>query len=130
MIDKIKKLIWKTEGQEDLFTPKNSEEGFKLLLGDLEVGTLSLKNGIWTFKYSDEFKKQNKIKPIPDFPNIDKVYTSEDLYPFFIQRIPGLGQQKVKETLRKEKIDEHNEAALLKRFGRLTITNPFELKAV
>ena len=39
-------------------------------------------------------------------------------------------ESKVKEILEKEHIDEHNEALLLKRFGRFTISNPFELKAV
>jgi len=67
---------------------------------------------------------------LPDFPKVEKIYNSEELYPFFVQRIPGLGQTKVKEAIAEENIDEHNEAALLKRFGRFTITNPFELQAL
>lgn len=130
MMTTIKKLFWKSEGQEEFYTPKDVEVGFKLVFGNLEIGTLRLKAGVWTFNYSEAFKAQEEIKPIPDFPNVDKVYSSEDLYPFFVQRIPGLGQPKVKETLRKERIDERNEAALLKKFGRLSIANPFELKAV
>lgn len=130
MINSIKKLLWKVEGHENIYTPKDIDISFKLTIRKLEVGTLSLKNGIWTFKYAEVFKTQDQIKPLPDFPKVEKIYRSEELYPFFVQRIPGLGQTKVKETIAEEKIDEHNEAALLKRFGRFTITNPFELKAL
>ena len=34
-----------------------------------------------------------------------QAYTSEELYPFFIQRIPSLSQPKVNEAVEKEKID-------------------------
>lgn len=130
MLNTIKKMFWKTEGQEEIYTPKDTEMVFKLFFKDLEIGTLNLKEGVWRFAYSTDFKAQQQIKPLLDFPAIDKIYASEELYPFFIHRIPGLGQPKVQEIIRKEHIDAHNEAALLKRFGRLTISNPFELKAV
>ena len=42
-------------------------------------------------------------------------------------RIPGLKQPAIKEILEKESIDKENEAALLVRFGRKTIANPYEL---
>lgn len=126
----LKKWLWKTEGQEEIYTPKDVYVDFKLTFRSLEVGTLSLKDGNWIFQYADEFKNQDHIKPLPDFPNVNKIYTSNELYPFFIQRIPGLGQPKVKETLKEEHIDKHNEVALLKRFGRFTIANPFELQVV
>jgi len=96
----------------------------------LLIGTLNLKEGIWTFAYSDEFKQQNKIKPLTDFPRVDKVYQNMVLYPFFLHRIPGLNQPKVKATIEKEKIDKTNEAELLKRFGQISITNPFLLKPI
>lgn len=56
-----------------------------------------------------------------------QAYTSEELYPFFIQRIPSLSQPKVKEVIEKEKIDQTNIVELLKKFGRLSINNPFKL---
>lgn len=130
MLNTIKKMFWKTEEQAALYTPQDTEVVFKLLLNELEVGTLHLKEGVWTFVYSPDFKAQDKVKPLPDFPKVGKSYTSGELYPFFVERIPGLSQPKVQAAIRKEHIDERNEAALLKRFGRLTIANPFELKAV
>lgn len=55
--------------------------------------------------------------------------SSLKLYPFFIQRIPILSQPKVKEAIEKEKIDQTNIVELLKKFGRLSINNPFRLEA-
>lgn len=130
LFHQIKSWLWKSEGQQELITPQNLEIQFKLIFNTLEIGTLILSKGKWTFVYSEAFKAQKEIKPLLDFPNLDKEYSSEDLYPFFVQRIPGLNQPKVKEILEKEHIDAHNEALLLKRFGRYTISNPFELKAV
>ena len=121
--------LWKSDGHEDLSTPQNAEATFALVFEKLPVGTLSLKDGRWTFRYTEPFKRQDKIKPLPDFPDVNKVYTSEELYPFFIQRIPSLSQPKVKEAIEKEKIDQTNIVELLKKFGRLSINNPFKLEA-
>jgi len=129
MLQKLKNIFWKTEGHEDLVTPTNINISFRLTYENLLIGTLNLKDGIWTFSYSDEFKQQNKIKPLTDFPKKEKVYQNRELYPFFLHRIPGLNQPKVKATIEKEKIDKTNEAEL-KRFGQISITNPFLLKSI
>ena len=65
-----------------------------------------------------------------DFPDVNKTYRYEELPPFFVQRIPGLGQPKVQKIILEEKIDAHNEVELLKRFGKLSISNPFQLLVV
>ncbi len=83
---------------------------------------------MWYFEYADTFRKQPDVRPMTDFPNIDKVYTSDDLWPFFAVRIPGLGQPSVVRVLEKEQIDSGNEIELLKRFGKMTVANPFELE--
>ncbi len=123
MIKNIFKLFKSEEELEDLFTPKDVEVSFALTYRNLQIGFLSLKAGEWTFQYSEGFKKQDRIKPLLDFPNVNKIYISEELYPFFTQRIPGAGQ-----SIRKaEKLDE---VGLLKKFGKQTISNPFLLQAV
>ncbi len=124
-----KKIIslWKTDEQGDLQTPSNAEATFKLTYQTLEVGTLSLKKGKWTFAYAEAFKNQDRIKPLTNFPHKHKIYVNEELYPFFVERIPGLGQPKVQQIIKKENIDRHNEAALLQRFGKVSIANPFQL---
>ena len=104
-----------------------SHERFELGYKELEIGTLTFKDDEWVFRYSDEFKRQAEIQPVIDFPDITKTYRSDELWPFFLSRIPGLRQPAVKELLYKENINVDDEAALLKRFGKTSITSPFTL---
>lgn len=126
----ILRFFWKEEGQESLLTPTDAQQKFILMYKSLEVGTLSVSEGIWTFTYSENFKKQTDIRPLWDFSDVNRIYRFDYLPPFFLQRIPSLEQPKVKEILKKENIDAHNEVDLLKRFGHMTISNPFLLNAV
>lgn len=128
----LKKYIekWSMKGQEDMMTPQEEKMIFELKYKKLLIGTLTLEKGVWRFQYADEFKKQDTIKPLPDFPNMGKVYESKALYPFFIQRIPSPKQPKVQKAIKKNKIDDTNIAALLKFFGYQSIANPFLLSPV
>ncbi|CAN5121515.1 hypothetical protein BH23BAC3_BH23BAC3_18260 [soil metagenome] len=83
---------------------------------------------MWHFAYSNEFKEQDQIPPLPDFPNVQKVYTKDELWPFFIIRIPSLKQPKVQKIISKEDIDSTSQFELLKRFSEKSISNPFQLK--
>ncbi len=130
----IKKIFnWFSKGEEEvtLHLPKNEKTVFTLQIDNVEVGKLRCENGIWEFVYSHEFKTEYYLdyKRIAGFPELDKVYKKETLWPFFLVRIPGLKQPAIKEILEVEKIDTKNEAALLKRFGQKTISNPYELIA-
>ena len=71
--------------------------------------------------------KSDIYNRIIGFPDLDKTYKSELLWPFFQVRIPGLKQPAIQEILKNEKIDEFNEVQLLKRFGKKIIANPYEL---
>lgn len=126
----ILKSLWKSEGQEDIQTPKDYNIDFHLMYKTLKIGTLSLAEGMWSFSYSEAFKQQSLLQPLLDFPDVEKTYTSEELQPFFAHRIPGTGQPKVKKVLAEENIDAHNEAKMLERFGKISITNPFQLEVV
>ncbi len=128
MLDKIKK--WFSKGDEDLamHLPKDEKATFTLSVDEIEIGILHCEDGQWMFKYTNEFKKHtDEYNLIIGFPNVDKEYQSNSLWPFFRIRIPGLKQPAVQEILEEEDIDKENEVALLKRFGRKTIANPYEL---
>jgi HipA-like protein len=96
-------------------------------LGDLPVGVLSVRGGQWTFRYADEFRAQQKLRPLPIFPDVNKVYESNELWSFFRMRVPSLKQPSVRRIVDEQNIDSKDEVKLLKRFGRRTISNPFEL---
>jgi HipA-like protein len=106
-----------------------SDRVFKLTLGDLEIGTLRSENGAWVFTYSDEFRDQVEIKPIVNFPAIDREYRSRMLWPFFALRIPSPEQPIVQEFLQNQPHGTADEGILLKEFGTRSIANPFRLVA-
>lgn len=129
MLNKLKNLFNKGD-DENPHLPETLSYQFRLLVDNIEVGTLRCKGGYWFFKYSDEFKKHiQEYKPITEFPDLEKEYQGVFLWPFFKIRIPGLKQPAIQEIIQRENIDQDNEAALLKRFGERTIANPYQLLA-
>lgn len=128
MMNWLSKYFKSEEQPEELSTPKNAYADFVLTYKDLIIGHLWHKEGKWIFEYSEEFKKQEKIDVLVDFPKKDHKYEESYLWPFFAHRIPGLGQPQVQEIIKHENLDSKNEIDLLRRFGRKSITNPFELE--
>ncbi len=127
MINWLSKYFKNEEQPTELTTPENAHADFVLKFKDLTIGHLKHDDGKWVFHYSDEFKNQNKIDVLIDFPKKDNTYEQSTLWPFFAHRIPGLGQPQIQEIIKHESIDANNEIDLLRRFGRKSITNPFEL---
>jgi len=93
------------------------------------VGTLSVADGTWKFEYSDEFRHQDDLRPLPEFPELSEPYESKELWQFFVMRIPSPEQAEVEEILKREHIQEDDAVSLLRRFGERTIANPFRLRA-
>ena len=107
--------------------PPEAHAKFLLTYHDLLVGTLTVENGVWKFEYSDKFKSEDELRPIVEFPDLDKTYVNEDLWQFFASRIPSTEQPEVEEILKREHVKEDDAIGLLKLFGKRTIANPFEL---
>ena len=127
MISTLKRILFHQDGQGHLRTPQDETAEFRVKHHDLDVGHLSLRDGKWHFEYTDTFRKNKDIRPIIDFPHLDKHYVSSRLRPFFRIRIPGLKQPAIQKIILEENLDPSNEAQLLKRFGKTTIANPFTL---
>ncbi len=128
MTQKFKKvlarLFWSESQNEMVLTPDN-DATFHVNLGRLFVGTLLYSEGIWYFNYSEEFKMQNRILPLANFPSKEKEYSAKELWPFFASRIPSNAQLQLDKDTPQEDI-----VTLLRRFGRRTVANPYELLAV
>ncbi|MEQ9299607.1 MAG: hypothetical protein RIF33_13625 [Cyclobacteriaceae bacterium] len=114
-------------GNRDLKVESSKAAEFRLTLGDLIIGFLKFEKDTWLFRYSDDFKESTGIKPLTNFPDVNKVYKSDELWPFFSARIPSLSRNKVKQKVADQGIRENDLIALLDKFGKKTITNPFEL---
>ena len=136
MVDFLKNLRelfqneWRdAEGYEAVRTPSDETAQFQLLYNGSLVGKLWLSEGTWHFRYADNFETDSEVEPLVEFPNPNKEYTSDTLWPFFAFRIPSPKQPSVQKTVEDEGLDDTNEAELLKRFGRKTADNPFLLEA-
>ena len=123
-LKKIKSWFNKDPDEASIPLPKDKDAKFLLRVDGINVGHLCSRNGEWYFEYSNEFKKHHDYNPITGFPELNKVYKSDELWPFFQIRIPGLKQPIVMEILKKENIDKNDEVELLKRFGQKSIANP------
>lgn len=125
----LKKLInlWHQEDMPALEMPIDETNRFLLVYKKLPIGILEIKEGIWQFNYSEDFKNQHEIVPLIDFPNTDRVYQSRSLWPFFLSRIPSTNSPAIGDIVKKKKLNADNPAVMLSEFGRRTITNPFEL---
>ncbi len=128
MISTLKKLLSRQDGREHLLTPQGEDADFLLQYDSLDVGRLWLRGGVWHFEYTSAFQSQDAVNPLVDFPHPDKHYESDTLWPFFAVRIPSTEQPGVQRVLAEEDLDSVNEAQLLKRFGKTTISNPFNLE--
>ncbi|MGE5219616.1 MAG: HipA N-terminal domain-containing protein [Chloroflexota bacterium] len=115
--------------RKPMVAPADKSVRFILKYGDLLVGTLSVENGAWKFEYSEQYKKSKAFRPLVEFPDVDKIYESKELWQFFASRIPSPEQPEVDAILRREHISEDDSVALLRRFGTRTISNPFQLEA-
>jgi HipA-like protein len=106
----------------------DGERVFELWYRDLMVGLLKEKDGNWLFSYSEDFKNQDQVKSLADFPKKSKAYRLHKLWPFFASRLPSLEQPRVQRQLQKENIRSQDTAELLRRYGRRSISNSFILK--
>jgi HipA-like protein len=108
---------------------QTSDSGsFKLSYKSLIIGKLVFEDGKWSFFYTEDFKNQTQLKTISDFPDIDKNYQEEVLWPFFASRIPTKNQPMVLDAISQNLISSFDDLTMLEKFGKKTITNPFILE--
>ncbi len=124
----LKSLYRRFNWLRDVNEPVQVKVSFELYLGTLHVGTLSRDDGEWTFEYSMLFRNQRQVKPIVDFPQLDREYRSTELWPFFALRIPSLTQAHVQQYLLSQGRTAADAADLMQEFGRRSIANPFVLE--
>lgn len=91
------------------------------------IGTLK-KNEKYEFQYSQDIKKcqEKGFDLLVSFPDINKKYVSENLFPEFLSRIPGPNRIDIKDILEKYKLESYNAFELLKRSGAKTSLDTLE----
>lgn len=93
-------LIWKSEGNRTQYV----------------IGELS-KNSHYQFKYCNQIEEAEKqgFTPLISFPDLDRVYESEVLFPVFESRLPDKKRKDIGSILKKYEMDEYEPYQLLKR---------------
>ncbi|MBS1560740.1 MAG: hypothetical protein JSS89_03980 [Bacteroidetes bacterium] len=105
------------------------DEHLILTHGKLEVARVGFDGKTWTFEYTDAFRAQSTITPLPDFPDVHHKYSSEDAWAFLLSRLPSPSRSDIRQILQKENISPTDIVALLRRFGEKSVSSPFDLKA-
>ena len=86
-----------------------------------DPGKLRWQNG----GFYSKIRVQIFQKGLVDHPNKQGAYTVKQLCPFFLSKIPGMGQPKVSMLIKGHQINENDEVSLLKLFGVQAIANSF-----
>ena len=94
----------------------------------LVVGTLSYANDEYVFHYSEAFKNQSDIPPIPTFADPREEYRSPVLWPFFDVRLPPVHRLDVQRFIAKHQIDPQDRVGMLAELGRRSLTSPYDLE--
>lgn len=118
------KTFWFSNINRKFSIQEYEDVHFELKYEGLKVGILSFSDGFWLFEYTDDFKMQSEICPLVNFPQKEKSYRSNELWPFFTSRIPSNAQLMISEKQKEDDI-----VFLLSKYGKKSITNPFELQA-
>ena len=84
------------------------------------------------FRYEPGYEDE----PIIGFPDLNRIYRSTDLWPFFSVRIPPLDREDMRGYVDRKRMQWRKKGRDLDRdclvqlgeFGRLSVTNPYELE--
>lgn len=95
-------LIWKSE-----------ESGKQYIVGQLT------KNSRYEFEYCEEVREAlgDGFVPLLCFPDVDKIYEDDRLFPVFSSRLPDRKRKNIRDILEKYGMEEYDEYLLLKRSG-------------
>lgn len=88
------------------------------------VGHLTFDGAQWSFRYDPEYRRRHDLRPIEGFPDLDKVYQSTTLFPFFAVRIPHEDRPDVRRRLERDHVEEPDTTDLLRMYGRRAAASP------
>ena len=106
-----------------LYLTKTDRHGNKILIGELAKS-----ENEFVFKYTPE----NADKPegffkVPTFKDVDKVYKSDRLFLFFVNRLYDRGRPDLPQLLEKYGLSHYDEWELLKATKARLLTDGYEL---
>lgn len=128
MFDKFMRVFRGVSSGHSVSDDRSTDAMFLLCMGELPMLVLLRDAGGWSLRYTEEFKDQDRVSPLVPFPDVTKVYRSKEIWPFFAVRIPSIARPEIERTVHSEQLDYSDVAAMLSRFGKRSIADPFELR--
>jgi hypothetical protein len=95
--------------------------------GDTPVAELSRQQGRYLFRYLEAFKNRG-LTPLPGLPDLDEVYESKELFPYFEERIPDTRERPIRDWITRQGLPVDDKLTLLAVLGRKVITDSYEIR--
>ena len=90
----------------------------------VKVGHLSFDGTEWAFEYDADFKDHDELRPLENFEDLERVYRSRRLFPFFAVWLPYAQRLALQDILSRERVDGGDLVGLLRLFGRKVASSP------
>jgi len=95
--------------------------------GETPVAELSRQQGRYLFRYLETFKRKG-LTPFPGLPDIDEVYESAELFPYFEERIPDTTVPAIRNWISRKGLAIDDKLTLLTELGRTVATDSYEIR--
>lgn len=93
--------------------------------GRRTLGTLSRDGREFVFRYDREFARDPDAKPISAFPELDREYRQEELWPFFAVRLPPIERDDVRKAMERRHIPASDVLRLLAELSARGVSSPY-----
>jgi hypothetical protein len=95
--------------------------------GETPIAELSLQQGRYLFRYLESFKRKG-LTPFPGLPEVDEVYESAELFPYFEERIPDTRVPAIRNWISRKGLPADDKLTLLTVLGRMVATDSYEIR--
>ncbi len=92
------------------------------------MGRLRREGDAYRFDYEPGVMRRSDVQPIPEFPELDRTYRADRLWPFFTSRLPPLKRQDVKATIAARGVSPDDTLELLVELSGGSVASPYVLE--
>lgn len=99
----------------------------QIMYGETAVAELSRQQGRYLFRYLEAFKERG-LTPLAGLPDLDEIYESAELFPYFEERIPDTRLLAVRQWIERQGLPVDDKLTLLAVLGRKVVTDCYEIR--
>lgn len=95
---------------------------------EITIGFLEETPDSFVFRYAEEYRRRPGAVPISAFPDLQRIYESKDLWPFFAVRFPPSGRPDVRQLIESKNLSTESTLRRLVELSPRTISNPYRFE--